>query len=192
MYNVDKGQAFVMDTVVSELMGKPKQEKPIDSMIREHKGVKHGDNVNVDVLALTQAVEFIVQNKHHIKTAIGVLNNEMSGLDNPEKDTPHFYKAKQGLLSLSDSLDSATGQIESMFDSWQDNKLDAKLKSVVGYINNVVCEQQFSYVFVRACRLAQRLANGEYNVPVEEWEEEVKQSDKRWKDTMKQEHGVEV
>lgn len=128
----------------------------LERMVNEHKGVKHGDIVSLDVLALTQAVENVIEAKR-------VVDGELSGLDKFPDAAPHFRNASK---SLKDALEL----VEAMFDSWADNKLDQNLKKVVRHINKNIGYSLFKPHLVDACRLAQRMAHGEYNVPVEAWD----------------------
>lgn len=133
---------------------KAKEPGPVEHMVKEHKGVKHGDNVNLDVLALTQVIEFMREAKKG-------MDDMTSGLSRGDATD---------LWAVSDHIQSSLDLIECMFDSWADNNLDANLKTLVNHINNHVDQVLFKPHLVRACKLTQRIAYGEFNVPVKEWQ----------------------
>ena len=88
-------------------------------MVREWKGLKHGDVATLDVLAITQAMEFAAH-------AGAVLEGEIDGLKNRD-DAPHLFdavdKCRECIANLSHVLDCA-----------DELGLDAKLKRCAEHI----------------------------------------------------------
>ena len=125
--------------------------KPVSMTRNWRGGLEHGHLVSLDVLAVTQAMEFMAHTAE-------VLEGEVDGLNNKE-DAPHLFgalhKAREAVELLGFVLNTAA-----------DEGLDAKLKRCVQHVAFHVNESNPSAAV--AARLAVRLANGEYNVEVDE------------------------
>lgn len=119
------------------------------SMTRDWGSLKHGAIVSLDVLAITQAREFIAHTAQ-------VLEGETDGV--APIDAPHLWGA----------LDKATAALDllgALLDTAADEGLDAKLKRCTEHVAfKVNCYE--SGTRAEAMRLAVRLANGERGVDV--------------------------
>ena len=131
--------------------------KPVTMTRNWRGGLKHGHLVSLDLLAVTQAMEFMAHTAE-------VLEGEVDGLNNKE-DAPHLFSA----------LDKAKGSVELLsfvLNTAAEDGLDAKLKRCAQHVAFHVNESNPSAAVKRtraiAARMAVRLANGEYNVEVDE------------------------
>ena len=116
-------------------------------MLDRWKTLKHGDVGTIDVLAITQAMEFVAH-------AGEILKGECTGV--PRNEASHLW----------DSVDKCKDAIETLgcvLDALSDDSLDAKLRRCLKFIN---ARTPYHSATGPACRLAQRLAHGEANVDV--------------------------
>ena len=116
-------------------------------MLDRWKTLRHGDVGTIDVLAITQAMEFVAH-------AGEVLEGECTGV--PRNEASHLWDSV-------DKCKDAVELLEHVLDGLADDCLDAKLKRCMKFIN--ACTSYHSATGP-ACRLAQRLAHGEANVDV--------------------------